>query len=344
MKTLACKTPYGSGGMGAHFAQIIEETRAMEMLQTYLSTGIHPDDVLIGEVITQRLSSLLIKYPLRYSTGLKHFVSAEMFDAAVASALNNKTEYFGGFCGQFLRGARKARKLGFDILEVHSATAHVNLSRERYRDAQSRWPIEETWLSDRMVEKQVKEYALADKIYVNSEYTKQTFIDQGIDSSKLIRTHLQTNPRFRPSDTPRKDETFRIVYTGSISITKGIPLLLEAFSKLDVKDAELVLIGGWATRGMRKYMEEWKAKESRLVVFAGDPLPYLQNADCYVHPSYQDGYGYAPMEAMMCGVPVILSEDTGAKENVIEGENGYVVPTGSWQEILERMITIYKNR
>ena len=50
------------------------------------------------------------------------------------------------------------------------------------------------------------------------------------------------------------------------------------------------------------------------------------------------------MEAMMCGVPVIVTEDTGMKENVIEGENGYVVPTGSWEAILEQMYQVYKNR
>ena len=91
-------------------------------------------------------------------------------------------------------------------------------------------------------------------------------------------------------------------------------------------------------------MEDWIAKEPRLTIQTGDPLPYLQKADCYVHPSYQDGYGYAPMEAMSCGVPVIVSEDTGAKENVVEGENGYIIPTGAWDAILDRIVTIHNKR
>ncbi len=344
MKTLACKTPYDRGGMGAHFAQVVEETRAMGELRSYFSTGIHKDDELIGQIISQTLADLIIKYPLRYTGSLKHYVSADLFDRSVARAIKNEVDCYGGFAGQFLHAAKKARRLGARSLELHSATAHISYTKAKYDEAYARWPIEKTWLHQKMVDKQLQEYALADKIYVNSEYTRQSFLDYGIPADKLERTYLQTNPRFKPADEPRTDETFRVVCTGSISITKGTQLLLEAFSRLQVQDAELVLVGGWATREMRKYMQEWKQREPRLVQLAGDPLPYLLKADCYVHPSFQDGYGYAPMEAMMCGVPVIVTEDTGMKENVIEGENGYVVPTGSWEAILEQMYQVYKNR
>jgi glycosyltransferase involved in cell wall biosynthesis len=69
----------------------------------------------------------------------------------------------------------------------------------------------------------------------------------------------------------------------------------------------------------------------------GDPLPALRRADVYVHPTYEDGFAYSPMEALACGVPVIVTEDTGMKEHVVEGVNGYIVPTGNWEALLERM-------
>lgn len=43
------------------------------------------------------------------------------------------------------------------------------------------------------------------------------------------------------------------------------------------------------------------------------------------------------MEALACGVPVIVTEDTSMKEHVREGMNGYIVPTGCWQAIFERV-------
>jgi glycosyltransferase involved in cell wall biosynthesis len=70
-------------------------------------------------------------------------------------------------------------------------------------------------------------------------------------------------------------------------------------------------------------------------MFPSDPLAHLQQADVLVHPSWEDGFAYAPMEALACGVKVIVTEDTGMKEHVQQGETGYVVPTGDWRAILE---------
>ena len=66
-------------------------------------------------------------------------------------------------------------------------------------------------------------------------------------------------------------------------------------------------------------------------------MPHLRRADVLAHASYSDGFGYAPMEALACGVPVIVTEDTGMKEHVEEGVNGYVVPTGDVDALVERL-------
>jgi glycosyltransferase involved in cell wall biosynthesis len=91
---------------------------------------------------------------------------------------------------------------------------------------------------------------------------------------------------------------------------------------------------------MRRYMDDWLARDLDITVAPGDPLPALQRADVFVHPTYEDGFGYAPMEALACGVPVITTEDTGMKEYIRPGENGFVVPTGNREAIRERLIQI----
>jgi glycosyltransferase involved in cell wall biosynthesis len=127
------------------------------------------------------------------------------------------------------------------------------------------------------------------------------------------------------------------VYVGRLDATKGIPLLLEAFAELPVSPKALTLVGGWSSRAMRRYMENWLARDLDITVAPGDPLPALQLADVFVHPTYEDGFGYAPMEALACGVPVIATEDTGMKEYIEPGTNGFVVQTGSGEGILERL-------
>ena len=51
-------------------------------------------------------------------------------------------------------------------------------------------------------------------------------------------------------------------------------------------------------------------KDPRVSVHPGDALPWFQSARLCVHPAYEDGFAYAPAEAMACGVPVLVSEDT----------------------------------
>jgi len=58
------------------------------------------------------------------------------------------------------------------------------------------------------------------------------------------------------------------------------------------------------------------AEDRRITISPGDPLPHLLRAAVCVHDSYEDGFAYAPAEALACGVPVIVSEDTGMKDLV----------------------------
>jgi glycosyltransferase involved in cell wall biosynthesis len=90
-------------------------------------------------------------------------------------------------------------------------------------------------------------------------------------------------------------------------------------------------------------MQHAIASDPRISMAAGDPLPILQRADVFVHPSFEDGFGYAPMEALACTVPVIVTEDTGMKEYVREGVNGFVVPTGQWEPIVQRLEFLARN-
>jgi glycosyltransferase involved in cell wall biosynthesis len=102
-------------------------------------------------------------------------------------------------------------------------------------------------------------------------------------------------------------------------------------------DIELTLVGGYGSRAMRRHVERAMAADRRIRRCPGDPLPHLQRADVLVHPSFQEGFGYAPMEALACDVPVIVTADTGMKEHVEPGGNGWVVPTGSAEAIADRL-------
>ena len=169
-----------------------------------------------------------------------------------------------------------------------------------------------------MLGRNLREYDGAQEIWVASSYIRDSFLREGFADSRLRcipARHLirGTTP---PRPSAASSDRFEIVYVGSLSVHKGVPLLVEAFRRFDHDDMRLVLVGGWGTRGMRRFMQRACAEDARIVVSPGDPLPALQSASLAVHPAYEDGFGYAPAEALVAGVPVIVSEDTGMKDMI----------------------------
>jgi glycosyltransferase involved in cell wall biosynthesis len=344
MRIITCGSPYNKGGLGQHGAQLIEEARASGALQRYYMPAIKPGDAAKGRVVPLRAFKWMCKYtPLQARPTWASHVKGEMFDRRVAAMLDGGADSVMAFVGKALHTFRAASRRGISGLELVAANSHINNVVRMHEEAARRHGYRDTWVNEAQRRKTLAEYEMADAIYVHTEYTRQSFLDEGIPAGKLKRTILEVDARFEPPAHREPDGTFRVVYVGRIDFTKGIPLLLEAFERLDVREAELVFVGGWATRSMREYMERWLQQDARIRMAPGDPVPELHQADVFVHPTYEDGFAYAPMEALACGVPVIVTEDTGMKEYVEEGVNGYVVPTGDGDALFERLDQIRRH-
>jgi glycosyltransferase involved in cell wall biosynthesis len=242
------------------------------------------------------------------------------------------------FAGCALRTFTMARRLGAKTLHLESPTAHISHCDRQLKKAYAINPLERCWLGPGLRAKILAEYQVADVIWVNSEYSRQTFLDQGFPESKLFRRYLEVDRRFLlDGGRTSTNEKFTIVYLGSVSVSKGVPVLLAAFQKIKNPKARLILIGGTGSRGMKQYVGQIIAHDDRISMQPGDPLPYLLGANVLVHPSWCDGFGLAPMEAMAAGVPVIVTQDTGMKDHVTEGVNGWVVPTGDIEALNDRL-------
>jgi glycosyltransferase involved in cell wall biosynthesis len=121
-----------------------------------------------------------------------------------------------------------------------------------------------------------------------------------------------------------------------------VPLLVDAFRRLPHDDLRLVLVGGWKTRSMRRFIARACAEDPRISAGPGDPLRHLRAARLCVHPAYEDGFAYAPAEALACGVPVIVSEDTGMKELIDPDRTGLILPTGDVDALAQAVAAAYR--
>jgi glycosyltransferase involved in cell wall biosynthesis len=335
IKTISCGAPYGQLGLGKHLAQVVEDARQEGSLAAYFAHKARAGDAL-GVNVSSRALPLLLNYsPARFRPDWRAALSAELFDRAVASQLKRGDALI-AFSGQALSSFQRARRLGFSTLELESPTGHLQHVLQQQRRAEDSG-IERGWAGSRLVKRALREYELADVIVVTSEYAYDSFLERGIPAEGLKRRSLSVESRFVPGVRARTDDKFRIVYVGALTAMKGVHVLLDAFARCDEPLAELTLVGGWATRGMRRLIEKNLSADPRIRIRVSDPLPHLQEADVCVHPSFHDGFGLAPMEALACGTPVIVTEDTGMKEHVRQGLNGFVIPTGDAVALAEHL-------
>ena len=133
-----------------------------------------------------------------------------------------------------------------------------------------------------------------------------------------------------------------IVYVGRLIDEKGLPELLEAFTKLSPhKQVTLVIVGdGLQAKDYHSYCQQNQLDN---VVFAGfqpqSALPqYYGIADIFVFPTRSDPWGLVLNEAMAAGLAIVCSDAAGAADDLVVNEsNGYLVPVGNANKLSEAL-------
>lgn len=92
-------------------------------------------------------------------------------------------------------------------------------------------------------------------------------------------------------------------------LRKGLPTVVKALANLPERYKLLVVGANSAAQEFLRKTPEHQALTSRVVMLpeTSDVAPYFLAADVYVHPTLNDSFGMAPLEAMSFGLPVILS-------------------------------------
>jgi glycosyltransferase involved in cell wall biosynthesis len=192
-------------------------------------------------------------------------------------------------------------------------------------------------------EQKRSEMELADLILAPSNFVRET----------VLKFHPKKNvslapygvdagfwrPPLRKNSAERK---LRFVFAGSVNSRKGAPMLIEAWRAANLKDAELTLIGSWGLReSLKSEMRggiSWEPPCS-----SADLRDRFQSADVFVLPSNFEGLALVTLEAMACGLPVIITTATGAAEIVTE-RSGHVIESGKVDALVASLRWMAQNR
>lgn len=173
---------------------------------------------------------------------------------------------------------------------------------------------------------------LSDGIITVSQFSKKDIIEEfNYPEDKIFVTHLAAEEIYKPYNKEMSQKIINdvyhingdyILYVGGFSPRKNIIGLIEAFSKLISNgkyNLSLVIAGkhGKSYVDYKKRAIDLKIEDK--VIFPGyismEHLPLLYcGSTIFVYPSFYEGFGLPPVEAMACGVPVIASNVTSIPE------------------------------
>ena len=174
-----------------------------------------------------------------------------------------------------------------------------------------------------------QESQLATSILVASQFTKNSLVENGIDSKKIsILPYGVDSDRFpAKSNYNLQSGSLKILFLGQMVQRKGLSYLLKSLKALQNKRFELTIVG----RGRIDYelLAEYESFVDFKVVTGlshKDLVDCFHSHDVLVLPSLIEGFGHVILEAMCSGLPVICTKNTAGTDLFITGNEGFIVP------------------
>lgn len=199
-----------------------------------------------------------------------------------------------------------------------------------------------------------------DGIITVSNYSKQDIAKTlNFPEDKIFVTHLAAEDIYYPRNKEQcrdyiekkygiKDKF--ILYVGGFSPRKNIKGLIQSFSLIKNKlkgEYKLVILGkkGRSYYDYRDLAYSLNLKED--VLFPGyvpmDDLPIFYNAaDIFCYPSFYEGFGLPPLEAMACGTPTISANTTSIPE--ILGEDSIYIDPSDVEDMALKLLNLIEDR
>ena len=170
-----------------------------------------------------------------------------------------------------------------------------------------------------------------DYVLSPSSYVTNSFLARGYRTDQILRNTYPVNLSvFQPPQNPKpKNRPLTVINTGALSLRKGTPYLLEAFRMVRQQSPSARFL---LTHSVRDDVKAILSQYRDLPIEWAGSMPHaqlaerLRSADVFVLPSLEEGLVRTALEAMACGLQVVLTPHCGANDFVEPGVNGEVVP------------------
>lgn len=248
-------------------------------------------------------------------------------------------------------GLRLMSSVSRDVYKVHEQTiAPFFIERQLLQYQEEKFP---SWITNKLnydipivneyINKELKELAVSDKIFCASDFVKQSILSCNVnlteDKIKVVPYGVDLTSDFNLITTKTEHTKIKVLTVGTVGIRKGHPYIIEAAKKL--KDiAEFRIIGDYSMVPLNVI-----SNVSKNVSFLGqiprqDVSENYQWADVFLLPSICEGSATVTYEALISGLPIIVTPNTGS---VIENnKHGFIIPVSDTDAICDKIEELYK--
>ncbi len=196
----------------------------------------------------------------------------------------------------------------------------------------------------------VEEVKMADAIIVASSFSKESLLENGVDEKRIFVVPYGVDLElFQPATLPAilsttvQNNQLNILFVGGIGQRKGVGYLLKAVHELRQSlNISTTLVGN--LRGDVSVFDAYRQNFIHLNHMPRSKVAaQYQAADVFVFPSLIEGFGLVILEAMASGLPVITTPNTGGRDVITDGVDGFIVPIRDVEAIKQRLVYLYEH-
>lgn len=260
-------------------------------------------------------------------------VSIELLDRFVSHHLDDVGVLFS--LPHFEHSIRKQH--GNDgIVSVYGSTAHPRTNAELLGTELERWGYD---ADGRSLVKQEYAHNHGDYVLTLSPFAAESYVENGYADSEVFDVGPLGIDAAEYSTAEGPDDEFIVLYIANTTVLKGLGDLLDAWDRLGLDDARLVICGTMDDTVERTHRDQLNSLDSvERVGYVDNPREYYQKASMLVHPSITESFGKVILEAMASELPVVITEN-GPREFVDDA--GFVVPIRNPDALADRIQYLY---
>ncbi len=187
------------------------------------------------------------------------------------------------------------------------------------------------------------EWTAATRVLVNSSWSRDALIEQGVPPEKLFIVPVSYDPPPTTNRAPPGTSTgLNVLWLGTVCLRKGIPYLIEAARQLQSeKNIRFLIAGPIQISSQAIASAPPNIRFLNRIPRSSAPDLY-RSADLFVIPTISDGFAITQLEAMAAGLPVIATPNCG--QVVTDGIDGFIIPPADSAALACAILKLHADR